>query len=364
MKYMNKKLFLFIYCISVAFSVVAQVNMTLQIPPAGVLLKNQLWNMLLVSGNNASEEITVNLSLQDIQTNQVVLTGTSRPIIISKGATQLLENTLSPIQYNYYSSIFNNDRDPNGLLPAGNYMACYTINTTNHIAVLTENCIPVSVQPLSPPLLNAPVNESLLQSNYPQFTWLPPTPMGLFNDLNYDFVLVEVLPGQSSTEAIQNNVPVNTVGHSRDLFYNYPASRNQLDTSRLYAWRILARNGNNIIAPSDIWTFKIKAVRTENPVPTSSSYILIKKGGEFSGVYNISGNSVSAKYYSFDKEHEAEVKFLSSDGKVIQNIRQNIIYGDNFLNFPVNKGFQKEQLYFIEIKDMYNNKYTASFRIQ
>src|SRR5436190_811787 len=80
---------------------------------------------------------------------------------------------------------------------AGRYQACYTVvNAQKGELTLVENCITVNVDPLSPPLLNTPADEDKLLTAYPQFTWLPPTPIGLFNDLGYAMVLVEVFPGQ------------------------------------------------------------------------------------------------------------------------------------------------------------------------
>lgn len=359
---MIRKIIVFTYFIVSGLVSRSQVNMTLQVPPAGVLLKSQLWNILVVSANS-DQQITVNLSLQDAQTNQEVLNATSRLLIIAKGASQLQAADFSPIQYEYYTSAFNNDQDPNGMLPAGNYLACYSIITSNK-TTLTENCIPVNVEPLSPPLLNTPANEAVLQTSYPQFTWLPPTPKSIFGDLNYDFILVEVLPGQSGTEAIQNNIPVYSAGHIKDQFYNYPASYEQLDTARLYAWRVIAKSSNNAGSPSDIWTFKIKSEKPDTIPDLNSNYILLKRSGEIAGTYTIENKSINIKYYSFDREHVAEVQFLSSDGRIIKTIKQNIAYGDNFLSYRLEKSFQQQQIYFIQIKDIRNNKYTASFRIK
>lgn len=362
LKYMMKKLLFICFTLS-ALAADAQINMTIQTPPAGVLLKNQLWNILLVSASNENELVTINLTLQDIETNQILLAATSRTITLKKGATQFQARDFAPIQYTYYSSIFNSDRDPNGMLPAGNYLACYTV-IGGHNITLSENCISVSVKPLSPPLLNSPGNESVLQTNYPQFTWLPPTPKNMFSDLNYDFILAEVLPGQTSNEAIQNNVPVYTSGRLKDIFLNYPASYKQLDTAKLYAWQIIARNGNSFIAPSDVWTFKIKTEKPTSPTSNTGNYVLLQRSGELRGTYTIESNNLSIKYYSFDKDHETEVRFLTADRKTIKTIKQRIVYGDNYLNYKLNKSFRKAQIYFIEIRDKQNTQYTASFRIK
>src|SRR6266487_2406333 len=92
MNSMIKKLFVFIFSVLFVIVASAQINMTPQTPPVGVLLKNQLWNMLLVSSSNGNQLIKINLSLQDAQNNQVVMTAASRIITITKGATQLQAN--------------------------------------------------------------------------------------------------------------------------------------------------------------------------------------------------------------------------------------------------------------------------------
>ena len=211
----------------------AQVSMTLQVPPAGVLVKNQLWNIVLVNASNTDVLIRVNLVLLDVQTNQPVITATSAPVSLGKGAKQLQARDLSPVQYSYSIPAARVDMDPNGLLPAGRFQACYTVvNAQKGDLTLVENCITVNVDPLSPPLLNTPANEDKLLTAYPQFTWLPPTPIGLFNDLGYAMVLVEVFPGQGKADAIQQNVPLNASVYTKNMFWNYPASTRSLDTGK------------------------------------------------------------------------------------------------------------------------------------
>ncbi|WP_153799835.1 hypothetical protein [Foetidibacter luteolus] len=340
-----------------------QVTMTLQVPPAGVLMKNQLWNMLLVSAIEGEQLVTVTLNLQDVQTNQVLLTGISRTITLRKGAAQLQVADVSPIQYSYFSPAFNNDRDPNGMLPAGNYLACYSL-TGSHHAVLAENCISVNVEPLSPPLLSTPAHEAVLQTAWPQFSWLPPTPPNLFGDLSYDLTLVEVLPGQSSSEAVQVNVPVFGAGRLRELLLNYPASSKQLDTGKVYAWRITGRNNGNAIAFSDIWTFTVQQPNAPTPSPKIISYMALKRPGEPAGDYLVETGTINIRFYSFDSEYMAEVRFKDASGKVIRSQPQKILYGDNFLGFKAGSDFSKGQLYTVEMKDKAGKIYQASFSVK
>src|SRR5882757_4662713 len=248
---MNKKRLIFLSLLFLGVVTQAQINMTLQVPPAGVLIKNQLWNMLLVNSGQ-SISVRVNLVLLDEKNNQPVLTATSAPILLARGARQLQAKDLGPIQYAYSGPSFRADVDPNGMLPAGSYQACYTVaGMEKGAAPRVENCIQVNVDPLSPPLLNTPADESRQYTYYPQFTWLPPTPVGLFNDLSYDLVVVEVLPGQGKADAIQQNIPVYSAGFVKNLYMNYPSSYRALDTSKLYAWRIIVLNNGAPAAMSD-----------------------------------------------------------------------------------------------------------------
>jgi hypothetical protein len=257
----------------------AQISMTLQVPPAGVLLKNQLWNMLLVNSGSAGTLVRVNLVLLDERSNQPVLTASSTPILLARGARQLQAKDLGPIQYIYNSPAFHADQDPNGMLVAGSYQACYTVTgVEKNGPPRAENCIQVNVDPLSPPLLNTPADEGSLYTSYPQFTWLPPTPVNLFNDLSYMLIVVEVLAGQGKADAIQQNIPVYSAGFVKTLYTNYPASYRALDTGRLYAWRIVAMNNGQATAMSDIWTFRV--VRPDRPTPKREDevYVDLKRG--------------------------------------------------------------------------------------
>lgn len=255
----------------------AQVNMTVQLPPSGVLQKAQLWNILLVSASSSSIWVRVELRITDAQFNQPVLTGVSRNLLLSKGARQLQAADVTPITYEYLSPTA--DRNANGLLMAGSYLACYSVFQVSGDAssLLAEDCLPFAVEPLSPPLLNNPADQSVVEGNLPQFTWIPPTPVTMFSDLSYDFTIVELRNGQSAAEAIQQNIAVYHSGHLKDQFLNYPASAVALDTAKNYAWTVVAKNNNQFAAQTDIWTFKVKGVTPVQTIVTQNAYVQLKK---------------------------------------------------------------------------------------
>jgi hypothetical protein len=345
----------------------AQVNMTLQVPPAGVLVKNQLWNMVLVNSGNGNLLVQVNLVLLDVQTNQPVITATSAPITLSKGARQVQVRDLSPVQYAYSIPAARVDMDPNGMLPAGRYQACYSVvNLGKGSITLVENCIPVNVDPLSPPLLNTPANEDKLITPYPQFTWLPPTPIGLFNDLGYAIIVVEVLPGQGKADAVQQNIPLNASVYTKDLFWNYPASTRSLDTGRVYAWRVVAMNSGKAVALSDIWTFKVSVVKPGIVTIKEEPYVEVRRAQD--AAIASAGNLLRITYNNAAADTAVTYTITSIEeagNPVVQEGELALKYGQNQLQVPLrnNKRIQSNKVYMLRFASSRNESWTVKFTV-
>lgn len=356
-----KKFFILILLIQQTFctAVNGQITMTLQIPPQGVIQKNQLWNMVLVN-NGSGAYVTVNMTLYNAADNQPVLTAVSNSFNLPKGVKQVTLNDLNPIQYNYLSPLI--DKSLNGFLSIGQYKACYSI-TGENASVYNEDCMPFSVEPLSPPILNIPADKDTIETQYPQFAWLPPTPVNLFNSLDYDMLLVEVMPGQTPEMAVQQNLPVYNIGNYTSVINSYPTGNMPLDTSKLYAWRVIAKNNNLFAAQSDVFTFSIK-----KPVlsftDVHGKYLVMKNRNESTGVHSLSEEAIGLKYYSYDKVHKALLSFKDESGNVVVSLRQTIAYGENYLAFSLNEKFKKGEIYHAEISDLQKNVYTVYFTIQ
>ncbi|WP_217603522.1 hypothetical protein [Chitinophaga sp. GbtcB8] len=321
--------------LAMSLRVGAQVSMTVQLPPAGVLLKAQLWNIVLVSAAGQPQYVRITLRLMDAQTNQPVLTGITRSITLNKGAKQLQVGDVMPVQYEYLSAAI--DRSVNGLLPAGNYLACYSIIVSNDKSGNQpgEDCIPFTIEPVSPPLLNTPADQSVLESRLPQFTWLPPAPANMFNDLNYEMVLTEVHPGQSAQEAIQQNIAIYRAPRLKNIFVNYPAGAVALDTAKQYAWSVVARNGNLFAAQTEVWTFQIQEANAHTTM-MNSGYVQLKKGLDGT-VINCSKLQCIYDNEAGDSTVPYELIALEDNNRVVYTGKLNVNPGDNRLEVPLNK---------------------------
>ena len=360
---MNKKTVLLLSIVLLSVAVRAQISMTLQVPPFGVLMKNQLWNMTLINTSNVAAAVQLGMTMIDEKTNQPVLSASVPTIIVNRGVRQIQAKDLNPIIY-AYESVAITDRNPNGLLPVGQYRVCYTVSRGPDAGAPIENCIELAVDPLSPPLLNTPADQAQIYTVSPQFTWLPPTPAGIFSDLSYDLVLVEVLSGQATADAIQQNVPIYSGGLIRDQYLNYATSYASLDTGRLYAWRIVAMNNGQPAAMSDIWTFRV----VNPPVPslhtTNNPYLSLKRGLDPSvaaGTANMRFNYDNAPA---DTAAHYTITSLSDRGNpVVQQGQLSLRRGQNLLQVTLSKtaGYDSKKIYLFQLINSRNETWTLKF---
>lgn len=257
----------------------AQVVLNLQLPPTGLTVKSQLWNLSIVNTANQSIQVQVELSMINTLNNQTVMTATTRSIFIPKGLKQLRAADVSPVVYNVMGGGFNVDPGPDGFLPVGNFQLCYTVirqdlEVSDRVA---EECETVVIEPISPPQLVSPSDSESVELSRPLFNWLPPSPYQLFTNLTYDFNLVEVQSIQNGAEAMQQNIPLETQSDLRTVNLQYPVSLPELDTGRLYAWQITALSGGAEVAKSEVWTFRVKKNLPDSAKMPPVSYFRMKR---------------------------------------------------------------------------------------
>ena len=363
---MRNALFLF-FLLSSGLCGWSQVSMTLQVPPAGVLLKPQLWNMAFTN-TASSRQIEIGLVLTDMSTGQVALTGTTDIVVLNNGTKQITGSDVNA-EYEYPSSLIS-DHDPNGYLAIGTFNACYTVydKTTSHDEVMLDQCTDVIVEPVSPPLLNMPCDGCYAESSAPLFTWLPPAPLNLFSNLTYEMKLVEVAQGQASSEAIQINAPILLDDGNTNPFLNYPGSGALLDTSKTYAWQVIAKNNNDEASQSEIWTFKLKTDTVALNVLSKNPYVRLRQtitsaatfcDGNLNFVYNNekSDSTVLFSIYSLsDDELYATVK----TGQLT------LKEGDNYLSILLfdDKRFANDNTYLFELTNREGEKWKMKFMLE
>ncbi|UAY53237.1 hypothetical protein [Ferruginibacter albus] len=356
---MKKIIVILIFCLPVFYTAgIAQVTVQSLLPQTGIILKSQLWNMLVV--NNTGNPLTgyLVLNVSDRESGSEVLSATSGFFSIDKEGKQLNAASLDPIQYTYFS--FSGDRTTD-FLPTGSYTACFKLMSgTETSSELAETCIPFDVQPLSPPMLTFPSDSSVLVQSPGQFSWQPPAPLTMFDQLHYELQITEILPGQTPQEAIELNAPFYTDLNLQTNNITYTGSNPSFEKNKWYAWQVVAKDGLNYGAKTDVWDFKIDPTLIASS-SISSSYILVQKNQ--ASIYYLKDQTLRIKYYSYDPTQKTILKITDPQGKILKKISETIVYGDNFLTYDLDNKFKKGLVYSIEIIDNKNNKNTALFII-
>ncbi len=313
----------------------AQFSMSAQVPASGLFTKSQLWNLLIINPSNIATDVKVQLTLQDPQSRQILLTGTTGLISVAPGSKLILYQQAQPVQYNYLGGSI--DHNPDGFLPVGNYQVCYELlDYAQKTGTLAEDCINIEVEPLSPPLLSSPEDQTVGDYFRPSFTWLPPTPVGMFFNLNYDFILTPVLQGQSPSDAIQNNIPVYSSGNLTQNFLQYPSGISSLDSGKTYAWQIVAKDQSRYSVKSEVWSFTCKkdsfsAIVNNAPYtkitdkPSSLSYA-------YEGILKLEYN-----HESYDSSIYITIANIKNLDAVLATFNLKVRYGQNFLVYDLNK---------------------------
>lgn len=363
---MKQKLLLIIVLMMVA-RLQAQVVITLQLPPLGLTIKPQLWNMSLINTTGASMNARLQMVMTDASTGQTVLTATTPNFLVTAGAKVINANTVSPVTYTAGAG-YTIDANPNGFLPVGVYNICYTITkwTNDASEPIADECVTAEVEPVSPPQLIQPGDSDQVIFRRPFFTWLPPTPYNTFSNLLYDYVLVEVQPTQSAADAIQQNIPVLLQSNISFTSLQYPLSMPELDTSKLYAWRVTAKNNLSPIANSEVWSFRIQKLSSDTFKSAGKGYYTQLRREEDAS-YVITGSMLRFLYLQEFNSNSVQVNITDISTTVHQTVQLDsssltVKYGANYLSLDLDgKGLTNKHMYLLDVTNERNEHWFLKF---
>jgi hypothetical protein len=275
-----KKRIVFLICFLGTISPVlfAQVQIQPILPSAGLIQKNQLWNLLLVNGSGASLEGRLELVLLDRTTSQELMTASTGSFTLNKGSNAVNTNQLNPILYNYMG--IEPDRNINNLLPIGMYTVCYNFvrnPDSDKREILAEECTPFDVEPLSPPLLIFPADSTVFETAPTQFSWTPPTPLALLPKLRYRVLITEIQTSQQPAEAVQDNIPFYSAEQAPNNFIHYTGAQPAFSIDKWYAWQVMASDGDKYAGKSEVWVFKVSKPTPVQDIINATAYLQLQK---------------------------------------------------------------------------------------
>jgi hypothetical protein len=333
----------------IVFSVAnAQYSLQPMLPIKGMIQKSSLWNVLIINNSQNSIVGRLELILRHRNTGIEEITATTNQITIEKGVKQLNYSLLSPIQYNFLNNgfiIVNQD-----LIPIGNYTACYRFSNplTKNITIV-EECIQFDVEPLSPPMLATPSDNTEFDIQPTQFSWSPPTPIGLFRNLKYDIVIVEVLAEQKPEEALQQNIPIYSEYNSTNNFINYKGSKLIFQKDKIYAWQVVAKDNNDYAAKSEVWSFKLNSPKFDYN-NKNNQYLLINYQNT-NNTISITNNVLPIKYNGIAIEDNLTITLINQKGVQLEETNQKTIYGDNYIYLKLKSKLNANNVYTLKVTD-------------
>lgn len=347
----------------------AQVLIKTQLPPVGLVLKSQLWNLSVVNTGSQSLTVQVEMLVTNASTNQKVFTGTTKMLTLTRGLNRVTPVSAAPVSYNVLSPDYNINVNQEGFLPVGIYTVCYNVLYVRNDAAerIAEECETVEIEPVRPPMLVFPSDNEKVEQTRPLFNWLPPAPVSLFNRLMYDLVLVEVMPTQSITDAVQKNIPVYRAQNLFIANLQYPPSLPELSIKKTYAWQVTAKSGNSPIAKSEVWAFTLQqeaivATAKEDAgfysrmkMDPEASYTLTKGVLKYSYVNELNDKEVSVRVFDITKAGQKEMLL---DASTIS-----LQFGENFkeMDFTNQGGLADKHLYLLDLVNSRNEHWYLRF---
>jgi len=297
------------------------------------------------------------LIISDAISGTPVLSASTKSININPGTTQINNASLQPIQYNVLGLGYNIDASPNGLLPFGDFEACYSfmVNQGDAVVKLVEECTELVIEPFGPPQLTMPFDQSVIETKNPQLSWLPPLPANLYTNLKYDLELVEVLPNQSQEDAIQQNMPLFQQTSISGTTILYPLNAPALELNKQYAWRIIAKTNEVYIGRSETWIFSIKEFQNaDSLIINQIPYSELKREDQTS--YAIFSNDLKFDYlneYEDSSWNIAVYDLTTSERNIIALNMDSIPLkpGQNLISYNIKDvpGFVDKHLYLLEV---------------
>ena len=347
----------------------AQVQLTPQIPPQGLSVKSQLWNISVIntSGNDINGKLQ--LTITDQTNKQRVVTAVTRNVFLPKGVKQVRLTDLLPIDYSMVNPSYAIDANPEGFLPVGSFIFCYSFIEQNvNKEMVSEECVEAQVEALAPPMLISPSDNEQLEILSPLLVWSPPAPRNLFTNLQYELRITEVIGTQTAGDAIQQNIPLLLQQNIFTTSFQYPLSLPKLDTSKLYAWQIVAKNNMAPVGTSEAWLFRIKKQSADGLQQKNRSVYFTRLGRE-PGPATIASDALYFAYLNETDTRTAKLHLFDvTGGKTIElsleNADQPIHFGENFITLRLDQinGVIKRHYYLLELVNDANEHWYIKFQ--
>ena len=350
----------------VSKTVRSQVILIPETQGSGIIIKQQLWSVLINNLTGYQKQAILHITVTDLLNSQPLLQATSNLLTLNTGARRISYNDLLPMNYSFIAAGFAADGQLSQPLPVGEYLVCYELIdaglTKNN--QLASECVKVLAEPLAPPQLVQPANETVLNDSRPLLTWTPPAPIHMFTSLSYTIIVSPQYKSQSPQEALQRNIPVMTT-MSANNSVPYTASFTDLEAGKTYVWQIAAMDGNRFAGKSEVWSFTIMPDSIKQIVNMSPFVKLETQSKEATVMHQ---GFLKMEYFNSLPDTSIKVsvyKLIERNNKVRQafSFELPVRRGQNLLEYNINSKMHLDEsaVYEAILTNSKNEKWTMRF---
>lgn len=249
----------------------------------------------------------------------------SESFVLQGGSNLITPMKVGIAKVTYFDSEFKESEARTGFLRVGSYRYCLRLVCVSSDEICkklmdVENppvvCDEIAVENVTPLLLSMPDDESEIEETRPNFSWIPPMPVGTDPNLKYSITLVHLNPDQTAEEGVRRNRPIYQRSGIEGVVLMFPATLEDLIPGEKYGWQVHAELGSNRIASSEIWEFKIK---DEPPVGLSTPSLSMASGSYYHSLvkgqtaFNVKGSEI---VYN-KKDSTLNFEIVNSAGEVV-----------------------------------------------
>ena len=260
---MKQLLLLFLTIVSLS-SLKAQEDITFQlIAPQGNNLNIDESIRAIITNNEEPLEVYLKGFVNEAE-DGIVFEGSSSVTTLPEKTSNIdrrnLEN-LKPFNTRFSSSDYEDYVTRTSEFPPGKYEVCVQIILASEERVIAESCYQKTIEEFLPPSLISPENKSVVTKSHPFFSWSPVP--GNAGNITYALLMTEIVGNQSPIAAFESNPMWFKEDNIRSPLYQYPISARKLKAKHSYAWKVIAFNGDNKVAESEVWSFSYKPDSSE-----------------------------------------------------------------------------------------------------
>jgi len=358
-----KSILLIALCMAIINTASSQISIILNKPLSFNVKVSDIFNATLINSDVTTYKMYLIGTIINTKTGQKVVEGRTGIQNYNPGTRSLTESILSPTYSYGVSSV-----QQTGILPYGIYELCLKAYTSPDNEERGAGCNDVEVTPLSPPLLLSPENASTISTPYPLLIWLAPTPINTGIRVLYDLKLVQIMPNQTSYDALQRNFAQLELKDISTTSQQYPANAMALEEGKTYAWKILAKTSDGgVIGETEVWTFMYANPGANNKPVSPQTYGIVSKSSD-KGYLLISNDTLN---FMFNERYNNNVmSFKIYDSKNIEvgetcGIKILKKTGVNIYSIPLSKCDQiQDGFYRLDVLNDKKEIYYLRFKLQ